>query len=125
MKMDDSTKDNSTPQPGQLTRLDGDHGPKLLPASPKYLPVPYDEAEDHLAGEGYRVLLFNDEVHSMEEVALQLMKALSCTLDVAAAIMLRAHTNGKAVVTITARREADRIAGILREISLLVSVDPL
>ena len=35
------------------------------------------------------------------------------------------RAKGKAVVTITARREADRIAGILREISLLVSVDPL
>jgi ATP-dependent Clp protease adapter protein ClpS len=125
MKMDDSTKDNSTSQPRPRPLLESAPEYKLLTDSPKYLPVPYGEVDEEVAGEGYRVLLYNDEVHSMEEVALQLMKALECTLDVAAAIMLRAHNNGKAVVTIAARREADRVASVLREIALLVSVDRL
>jgi ATP-dependent Clp protease adapter protein ClpS len=103
------------------------HGDKLLGSEPTLLPVPYvtPEQDDELTGEGYRVLLYNDEVHSMDEVALQLVKALACTLDVAASIMLRAHRNGKAVVTITTRGEAERVAGVLREISLRVSVDKI
>jgi ATP-dependent Clp protease adapter protein ClpS len=103
------------------------HGHKLLTAEPKLLPVPYVDPEqaNELTGEGYRVLLYNDEVHSMDEVALQLVKALSCTLDIAAAIMLRAHRNGKAVVTITTRTEAERVADILREIALKVSVQKI
>jgi ATP-dependent Clp protease adaptor protein ClpS len=104
-----------------------DDSTKLLPSSPKLLPVPYSDAETDggLTGEGYRVLLFNDDVHSSQEVAMQLVKALTCTLDVAVEIMLRAHTTGKAVVTIASRREAERVAGVLREIALLVRVDRL
>ena len=76
-----------------------------------------------MTSEGYRVLLFNDDFHTVDEVAFQLVKALRCALDMAAAIMLRAHHNGKATVTITSRSEAERIAGVLREIALIVSVD--
>ncbi|MGI8906506.1 MAG: ATP-dependent Clp protease adaptor ClpS [Candidatus Sumerlaeaceae bacterium] len=149
LKMDDSTKDADriaegpdVPNQKFLSSLSAedelksahrteyeltvDHT-KLLPAAPKLLPVPYHEPElEHdRVGEGYRVLLFNDEVHSMVEVALQLMKALHCSLEIAGSIMLRAHSNGRTVVTITSRRDAERIAGILREIALLVSVDRL
>lgn len=115
--MDASTKD-----PGSA---DGE--PKLLPASPKMLPVPYTQGHqaEQIVGEGYRVLLYKDEFHTMEEVAVQLMKALQCSRSPAEAIMRRAHENGHAVVTITDRHEAERIAGVLREIQLIVRVDPV
>jgi ATP-dependent Clp protease adapter protein ClpS len=38
-------------------------------------------------------------------------------------IMSRAHHNGRAVVTIASRDEAERVAGVLREIGLGVQVD--
>ena len=81
------------------------------------------EKRTHAGGEGYRVLLYNDELHTQEEVVIQLRRALSCPLEQAIEIMLRAHTNGKAVVTITTRDQAQHIAKILREIALVVRVD--
>jgi len=117
VKMDGSTLDPKG----------GDSTPKLLPASPKMLPVPYQQGqiEEKVIGEGHRVVLFNDEFHTMEEVALQLMKALRCPRLQAEEIMFRAHARGHATVTITDREEAERIAGVLREIALIVSVDPV
>ena len=76
-----------------------------------------------ITGEGYRVLLFNDDVHTMDEVVLQLVKALSCTVEEAVAVMLRAHEKGITTVIITTKGEANRVAGILREIGLRVDVE--
>src|SRR5688572_29651764 len=101
-------------------------GPKqqsLLPAPGK--PHPIQVAEPQTGGEGYRVLLFNDNVHTMDQVILQVRKALDCATDVAVAIMARAHNRGRSVVTIAERGEAERVAGVLREIALSVAVDRL
>lgn len=74
-------------------------------------------------GEGYRVLLFNDDQHTMDEVAIQIMVAIDCDTDMAMQIMMRAHNNGCATVTITSRTEARRVAKVLREIALRVAVE--
>jgi ATP-dependent Clp protease adapter protein ClpS len=74
-------------------------------------------------GEGYKVILFNDEIHSVDQVINQLILALQCPLDIAIDITLRAHSRGKAIVTISDKDEADRIARILRAIALVVSVE--
>jgi ATP-dependent Clp protease adapter protein ClpS len=74
-------------------------------------------------GEGYRVVLFNDDQHTMEEVTIQIMIAIDCDTETAAQIMLRAHSNGRATVTITSRTEARRVASVLREIALRVAVE--
>lgn len=84
---------------------------------------PEQETEEHVEGEGYRVVLFNDDVHVMDEVIWQLMKALGCPRLIATEIMLKAHHYGQATVIITSREEAERVAGILREISLMVKVE--
>jgi ATP-dependent Clp protease adaptor protein ClpS len=95
---------------------------KLLP-SPTRAPEEEQSQKVETGGEGYRVLLFNDEHHVMDEVAGQIRKALNCTWAVAEEIMMRAHMTGSAVVIIAARRKADRVASILREIALVVRVD--
>lgn len=96
------------------------------------IPEPPDPLDDLLAteqidltveGEGYRVVLFNDDVHTVAEVVGQLMKALQCPPQDAVTITIRAHMRGHTVVTITTREHAEEIAGVLREISLGVSVD--
>ncbi len=82
-----------------------------------------EQIQTSRGGEGCRVVLFNDEAHTMLEVVAQLMKATGFDLDTSTDIMMRAHDRGRAVVTITDRPEADRIASTLREIALRVSVD--
>lgn len=103
--------------------------PKLklkIETQPAYAPAPHEspqEEVEHYPGEGYRVTLFNDDFHSVDEVVGQLIKALACPLDIAVEIMLQAHTSGSAVVVIADQSKADRIARILREILLVVSVE--
>ena len=70
----------------------------------------------------FAVTLFNDASHSMDQVTLQLMKALECTAGRAHAIMMEAHRNGSALVIIAVRPRATRIAQILREIDLRVTL---
>jgi ATP-dependent Clp protease adapter protein ClpS len=76
------------------------------------------------AGHGdYRVILYNDNFHSMDEVVLQLQKATGCDIETAINIMLEAHMQGRAICYHGAREECHRVARILREIRLQVEVD--
>lgn len=93
--------------------------PAVLPAPAE---APFSEPE-HFAGEGFRVTLYNDDFHSIDEVVGQILKALSCELDMAVDIMLRAHTRGSATVIIADQTTADGVATVLREILLVVSVE--
>jgi ATP-dependent Clp protease adapter protein ClpS len=70
-------------------------------------------------GEGWRVVLYNDEEHYREEVIV----ATNCNEQVAAAIVDRAHHYGQATVIITDKDEAERVAGVLQRINLRVSVE--
>ncbi len=67
-------------------------------------------------------LLWNCDCHTFDQVATQLMKAIGCSHDDAMAIAWRVHNNGKAVVWVGPRVECERIARILAEIGLRVSV---
>lgn len=70
----------------------------------------------------WKVLLFNDEVHSFEEVILQVQKATECSLLQASKITLEAHQKGKAMVYSGEFAECLKVAGILREIQLIVEI---
>ena len=72
---------------------------------------------------GFRVVLYNDDDHSEDEVALQIQKATGCDLEKAVAIMLEAHTKGRAICFHGERKECHRVARVLREIRLQVEVD--
>lgn len=77
--------------------------------------------DDILAG--YRVIIYDDDWHSMDEVVLQLQKATGCSLEKAAEIMFEAHTKGRAICYNGQRDECHRVARVLREIRLQVEVD--
>ncbi len=70
-----------------------------------------------------RVILFNDDYHSMEEVVLQIQKATGYSLEKAEAIMFEAHTAGLAVVYAGDPDDCRRVAGVLEQIGLHVSVE--
>lgn len=101
--------------------------------TPAVLPAPCEEmseedwalfAEEEDSSEGYKVILYNDEFHSFDQVIAQLMIATRCDREMAEAIAYRAHSNGTAIVVITDKPEADKVAGILRRIALKVAVEP-
>lgn len=72
--------------------------------------------------EPWQVILFNDEVHSFDQVILQVQKATGCGLKEATRITFEAHMNGKSVAFRGEFADCHRVAGILREIQLIVEI---
>ena len=66
--------------------------------------------------------LWNCDCHTFEQVASQLVKAIACSHDDGMAIAWRVHNDGKAVVRVGPRGECERVARVLAEIGLKVSV---
>lgn len=71
----------------------------------------------------WKVLLFNDDIHSFDEVILQVQKATGCSLLEATRITLEAHCEGKAVAYTGEFADCHKVAGILREIGLIVQIE--
>jgi len=71
----------------------------------------------------WNVILWNDDVHSFDEVILQVQKATGCSLDRATAITLEAHHNGKAVCFTGPLERCEIVAGKLQEIRLSVTLE--
>ncbi|MDZ7291012.1 MAG: ATP-dependent Clp protease adaptor ClpS [candidate division KSB1 bacterium] len=74
-------------------------------------------------GEPWKVVLYNDNIHTFDEVILQLQKATGCSVQRAEQIAFEAHTKGKAVAFSGEFNECFRVAGVLREIQLIVEIE--
>lgn len=70
-----------------------------------------------------RVLLFNDEVHTFEEVIGQIIKATGCDPSKAEALTWEVHSNGKAMVFEGTMPECIRVSAVLEEISLHTQIE--
>jgi ATP-dependent Clp protease adapter protein ClpS len=83
-----------------------------------------DKAVEHILGKPHKTLLFNDELHEMNEVAMQICKAIHCAREEAVRIMLLAHKTGSAVVVVAHREKCEHVAAVLEEIRLSTKVEP-
>lgn len=79
--------------------------------------------EDVLTTEPAMVILFNDEVHTFDEVIDQLMKATLCDRARAEVLTWEVHTKGKAAVYEGTMPECIRVSGILEEIALHTQIE--
>ncbi len=70
----------------------------------------------------WKVILYNDHVHSKEDVTLWLQKATGCSLEVAEHVMMTAHSTGRAVCYSGAKEKCQQVAGYLRGKGLQVEV---
>ena len=68
------------------------------------------------------VVLFNDEVHTIEEVIGQLIKALRCDSSKAEGLTWEVHTSGKAAVLEGPMDECIKVSGVLEEIALRTQI---
>jgi ATP-dependent Clp protease adaptor protein ClpS len=82
-----------------------------------------EQSEEVLPQEPAKVILFNDEVHSFDEVIGQLMKATRCSQSKAEALAWEVHTNGKAVVYSGELIRCMEVSGILEEIQLMTQIE--
>jgi ATP-dependent Clp protease adapter protein ClpS len=70
-----------------------------------------------------KVILFNDEVHTFEEVIGQIIKATGCDLTKAEALTWEVHNSGKAMVYEGEMRNCVRVSAVLEEIDLATRIE--
>jgi ATP-dependent Clp protease adaptor protein ClpS len=70
-----------------------------------------------------KVILFNDEVHSFDEVIEQIIKAIKCSVKRAEKLTWEVHNKGKACVYSGDLPECLRVSSVLEEIALHTQVE--
>jgi ATP-dependent Clp protease adapter protein ClpS len=72
---------------------------------------------------GSKVILFNDDWHSFEEVTQQIIKAIKCSENEAEALTWEVHSKGKAAVFSGEMHECLRVSSVLEEIGLHTQIE--
>jgi len=70
----------------------------------------------------WRVLLFDDDIHTFDEVITQLIKALNCDASRAEELTFKVHNDGKATVYQGTFEACFEVNGILKEIQLITEI---
>ncbi len=71
----------------------------------------------------FKVIMFNDDFHTFDEVIQQLVKALKCSFEQAKAYAFEAHNKGLAIVFSGELSKCLRVSGILEEIELQTRIE--
>lgn len=69
-----------------------------------------------------KVLLFNDDYHSFEEVITQLIKAIGCTFEEARDYTFEVHVKGQSVVFTGPMTRCLKVTSVLEEIALRTQI---
>lgn len=80
-----------------------------------------EEVEDSV-NTPWRLILYDDDIHTFDEVISQLMKATGCSLSEAEDKTWKVHNEGKALVHEGEFEECLRIDGVLKEIQLVTEI---
>ena len=87
-------------------------------------PLGQEELDDDVqTQEPAKVILFNDDVHTFDEVIGQLVKATKCTREKAEALAWEVHNNGRAVVFGGDLNKCVEVSSILEEIQLMTQIE--
>ncbi len=81
----------------------------------------HDESKSRLK-EPWQVILFNDEIHTFEDVTIQIVKATGCPMSDAEKYAWQVHLKGKACVFDGAFERCLKVQGVLKEIALVTEV---
>ena len=74
--------------------------------------------EETIIEQIYHVILFNDNIHSFDEVIIQLIKAINCSFEKARSLAFEVHVKGKANVFSGSLADCLKVSSILEEIEL-------
>lgn len=102
-----------------VPRLDGELPPPEAPD----VEVLEEEATTSPTDHPWRVILYNDEVHTFDEVINQLIRATGCSSAFAERKAWEVHTRGKAEVFEGEFEECFRVQNVLREIELVTEIE--
>ena len=74
--------------------------------------------EDTTTGIASRVVLYNDDWHTFDEVISQLIKAVNCSFEEARGYAFEVHVKGKSIVFSGTMNQCLKVTSILEEIAL-------
>jgi ATP-dependent Clp protease adapter protein ClpS len=94
-------------------------GKTLTDKSPRKTEVPADSGT---SSHGWRTVLFNDEWHTFQDVALQLVKATRCTYERGLGLANVVHHTGSAIVYQGPKERCEAVAAVLEDIQLKTQV---
>lgn len=100
---------------------------KPAPSKPRVEPArepetDVEEQEIDPTDNPWSVILYNDDVHTFEEVIAQIVKATKCSLQHAQELTIQVHTNGKATVYEDQLEPCLKVQAILQEIELITEI---
>lgn len=72
--------------------------------------------------DAYRVVLFNDDVHTFDEVIFQIIKAIQCTRSKAEKHTWEVHTKGLSIIYSGTLSTCLKVSSILEEIDLRTEI---
>lgn len=81
-----------------------------------------DVLEEDTVSAAWRVLLYNDEVHTFDEVIWQIVKATGCSRSRAEKLTWQVHHEGKAQVFEGAFEACLKVEFVLAEIDLITRI---
>jgi ATP-dependent Clp protease adapter protein ClpS len=93
---------------------------ELKPDETKQVEINTEEITD--VNVSSRVVLFNDDWHTFEEVIAQLIIATKCSFEKARGFAFEVHVKGKAIVFSGSMSECLRVSSILEEIALYTQI---
>ncbi len=80
-------------------------------------------AEETRVALPWRVVLFDDDVHTFEDVIVQVVIATGCSVESAQRIAWTVHTTGKAVCFEGPFEACFRVKSVLDEIALITQIE--
>lgn len=80
------------------------------------------ESVDSNIGLSSKVLLFNDDWHTFDEVIYQLIKATQCSFEKARSYAFEVHVKGKSIVFSGQINRCIKVSSILEEIGLTTQI---
>ena len=90
---------------------------KLELEQPEGIIEPLQEVDKDV-NTSYKVILYNDDHHTFDEVIVQLIKAINCSFEKARAYAFEVHVKGKALVHSGSMQSCLKVSSILEEIAL-------
>jgi ATP-dependent Clp protease adapter protein ClpS len=87
------------------------------------LTIPRPDDGDTDTGDGFRVIIYNDDHTPIDAVVKQIIKATGCSTFKATRVTLEAHRKGRAVCYKGDKTKCHKVALVLREIRLQCEVD--
>ena len=70
----------------------------------------------------WRLFLFDDDIHTFDEVIEQIIKAKGCSVSIAQDLTFQVHNNGKALIHEGEFIDCLKMEGVLKEIQLVTEI---